>query len=130
MARVAHKIHNFRCYVLSFGYLCIDPPSAPTVSVTGINTFNNFNLTIGSPSVSASCVMEYYLVLTRVQDGVTIFNGTFPTSMLVNGSIDLLTIDSSIQVLTCNCTHTFELTPVGGSKSSGIQTGDPNFDGM
>ena len=44
--------------------------------------------------------------------------------------IDLIVMDNSVTVRTCQYTYTFELTPVGGSLSSGIQTGDPNFDGM
>ena len=44
--------------------------------------------------------------------------------------IDLMAIDNSLTLKTCQYNYTFELTPVGGSVSSCIQTGDPNFNGM
>ena len=44
--------------------------------------------------------------------------------------IDLMVIDNSLTVRTCQYTYTFEVTPLGGSMSSGAQQGDPNFNGM
>jgi len=41
-----------------------------------------------------------------------------------------MAIDNSLTVRTCQYTYTFELTPVGGSMSSGVQNGNPNFEGM
>jgi len=43
--------------------------------------------------------------------------------------IDLMEIDSNLTVNTCLYNYTFELTPVGGSNSSGVENGDPNYDG-
>ena len=44
--------------------------------------------------------------------------------------IDLIAIDNSLTLKTCQYTYTFELTPVGGSVSSGAQPGNSNFNGM
>ena len=58
-------------------------------------------------------------------------NNTFMRSSLQDDRfIDLMVIDNSVTVKTCQYTYTFELTPVGGSVSSGVQPGDPNFNGM
>ena len=62
---------------------------------------------------------------------MVIFNNTFMRSSLQDDRfIDLMAIDNSLTVRTCQYTYTFELTPVGGSLSSGSQNGDPNFNGM
>ena len=107
------------------------PPSAPSISATGNRMFSSFNLTIGHPTTSEICVQEYNLVVR--QEGVVISNNTFMRSSLQDDRfIDLMAIDSSLTMTTCqyNCQYTFELTPVGGSVSSSIQTGDPNFNGV
>ena len=106
-----------------------DPPSAPSISATGNTMFSSFNLTIGHPTTSGICVQEYNLVVR--QEVVVISNNNFMRSSLQDDRfIDLMAIDDSVTVRTCQYTYTFELTPVGGSVSSGIQTGDPNFNGM
>ena len=110
-------------------YSHIGPPSAPSLSATGNTMFSSFNLNISHPDTSGLCVREYNLVVR--QEGVVIYNNTFMRSSLQDDRfIDLMAIDNSLTVSTCNNTYTFELTPVGGSMSSGIQPGNPNFDGM
>ena len=44
--------------------------------------------------------------------------------------IDLMALDNSLTVRTCQYTYTFELTPVGDSISSGAQPGNSNFNGI
>jgi len=111
--------------------VCTGLPSAPKIFASGSSSMlSNFNLNIEPPSESAYCVTDYRLIVIRIEDGTTAFNGTIASSILVNGTTDLLTIDSSLDILTCQYTYTFELTAVGSSMSSGIQKGDPNFDGM
>ena len=91
--------------------------------------FSSFNLAIGHPSTSEICVQEYNVVVR--QEGVVISNNSFMRSSLQDDRfIDLMAIDNSLTVRTCQYTYTFQLTPVGGSLSIGIQTGDPNFNGM
>ena len=104
-------------------------PSAPSISATGNAMFSSFNLTIGHPTTSEICVQEYNLVVR--QEGVVISNNTFMRSSLQDdGFIDLMAIDDSLAVRTCQYNYTFELTPVGGSLSSGAQPGNTNFNGM
>ena len=106
-----------------------DPPSAPSISATGNTMFSSFNLTISHPTTSEICVQEYNLAVR--QERVVVSNNTFTRSSLQDDRfIDLMAIDNSVTVRTCQYTYTFELTPIGGSVSSGIQTGDPNFNGM
>jgi len=73
---------------------------------------------------------EYHLVVIRVEDGTLIYNGTFASSLIARGNIDLTSIISSLNVLTCRYTYTFELSALRGSMSSGVQLGNSNFDGM
>ena len=74
-------------------------------------------------------MQEYNLVVR--QEGVVVSNNTFMRSSLQDDRfMDLMAIDNSLTVRTCLYTYTFELTPVGGSMSSGILPGDPNFNGM
>ena len=133
------KEHMTSCtlmYLLYYRYdrLCMihshtGPPSAPSISDTGNTVFSSFNLTISHPTTSEICVQEYNLVVR--QEGVVVSNNTFMRNSLQDDRfIDLMAIDNSLTVRTCEYTYTFELTPVGGSMSSGVQPGDPNFNGM
>ena len=91
--------------------------------------FSSFNLTIGHPTTSEICVQEYNLVVR--QEGVVVSNNNFMKSSLQDDRfIDLMAIDNSMTVRTCQYNYKLKLTPVGGSMSSGIQTGDPNFNGV
>ena len=109
--------------------MCTGSPSAPSISATGNTMFSSFNLTIGHPTTSGICVQEYNLVVR--QEGVVASNNTFMRSSLQDDRfIDLMAIDNSLTVRTCQYTYTFELTPVGGSMSSSAQPGDPNFNGI
>ena len=105
------------------------PPRAPSISATGNTMFSSFNLIIGHPTTSEICVQEYNLIVR--QRGVVVFNNTFNISSLQDYRFfDLMSIDDSLTVRTCQFTYTFELTPAGGSLSSGAQPGNPNFNCM
>ena len=52
------------------------------------------------------------------------------SSLQDNRFIDLMAIDNSLTLRTCQYTYTFQLTPLGGSVSSGVQPGNSNFNGM
>ena len=105
------------------------PPSAPSISATGNTMFSSFNLNISHPTTSEICVQKYNLVVRL--EGVVVSSNNFMRSSLQDDRfIDLKAIDNSLTVRTCQYTYTFELTPVGGSMSSGPQTGNPNFNGI
>ena len=62
---------------------------------------------------------------------MVISNNTFMRSSLQDdGFIDLMAIDNSLTLRTCQYTYTFQLTPLGGSVTSGVQLGNSNFNGM
>ena len=62
---------------------------------------------------------------------MVVLNNTFMRSSLQDDRFtDMMAIDNSLTVRTCQYIYTFQLTPVGGSMSSVIEPGDPNFNGM
>jgi len=108
--------------------MCKGYPRNPHLTATGTSTFSSFDLSI-RPDGDHRCVIYYQLVVTRVEDGATIYNGRFQKSLIESGNIDLKRIDRNIHVLTCRYTYSFQISSVGGFHTATVATGLPNLDG-
>ena len=110
-------------------HICVDPVSAPHITVTGTEHISSFNLMTTPPTTSPQCFNKYNLVVR--QDGRVVVNEIIAAVTLDNRTVDLIRDNIiHIPIVTCMYMYTFQLTPISGGISSGEQHGNPNLRGM
>jgi len=108
--------------------MCKGYPSNPFIIANGSPSFSSFDLTITHDG-DHRCVTHYQLVVTRVEDGATIYNGRFQKSLTENGTFDFKRINPYVNILTCKYTYTFQISSVGGFQAATVADGIPNLNG-